>query len=1095
VFKPIRNLRRSLALTAAAASLTAAGLAAVAVPSASAATATGGAGASLPYTEVQAENSATNGTVIGPSYTQGQLADEASGRKAVTLQGSGKYVTFTTPVATNSIDFRYSIPDSSGGSVYTAPLSLYVNGTKQTDFSLTNAYSWYYGSYPFTNTPGSGQHHFYDEVHRLFGTTYPAGTTFKLEVDSEDTASSYTIDLADFEQVGAALTQPAGSVSVTSEGADASGVADSTNAFNAAITAAGAGGTVWIPAGTYNVPGHIAVNNVTIAGAGMWYSTVTGTAPGFYGNSAPNPSTNVHLQNFAISGNVQERDDSAQVNGIGGALSDSTVSNIWIEHMKVGAWMDGPMDKLTFSGMRIRDTTADGINFHGGVTNSTVTNSDIRNTGDDGIATWADSGIGADANDTISNNTVQLQMLANGIAIYGGHDNTVSGNLVVDTGINQGGGIQVGQRFSSTPVGTTTISSNTMIRDGDLDPNWQFGVGALWFDGSQGTVNGPINVTNALIEQSPFEAIQWVEGEVNGVNLSNVTIAGTGTFALQEQDPGTATATNVVATGVAQANAGNAPSYSCEGSGFTITDGGGNSGISPTQCNGWPAPVYPPYPSSGVSVSPSALNFGSVATGSKSSAQTVTVSNPTGSAAAVSSITATGDFSQANTCGSSIAAGGSCTVSVTFAPTTTGSRTGTLTVNAGGVTNAVSLSGTGTSSGGGSATLSASPTSVAFGSEAVGSTTAAQKITVTNTGSAAASISSISTGAPFAQTSTCGTSIAAGGSCTVSVTFTPTAADGASASLTVASNATNPSLTVPLTGTGTSGGSGTSSNLALNAPISASSSTQTYVAANADDGNASTYWEGTNGAWPTTLTVNLGATDSLTKVVVDLPPASAWNTRTQTLSVLGSTDGSNFAALVGSATYTFNPSTGNTVSIPLPSGTSDQYIRLSFTANSVQNGAQASEFQVWGTTGASPGHPNLALNAAVTASSSTQTYVASNAVDGNTSTYWEGTNGAWPTTFTVNLGASKALGSIVLDLPPSAAWGTRTQTLSVLGSTDGSSYSTLVGSATYTFNPSTGNTVTIPLPSGTSDQYVRLSFTANSVQDGAQASELAIYAP
>ena len=689
------------------------------------------------------------------------------------------------------------------------------------------------------------------------------------------------------------------------------------------------------------------VNNVTIAGAGMWYSTVTGTAPGFYGNSAPNPSTNVHLQNFAISGNVQERDDSAQVNGIGGALSNSTVSNIWIEHMKVGAWMDGPMDKLTFSGMRIRDTTADGINFHGGVTNSTVTNSDIRNTGDDGIATWADSGIGADANDTISNNTVQLQMLANGIAIYGGHDNTVSGNLVVDTGINQGGGIQVGQRFSSTPVGTTTISSNTLIRDGDLDPNWQFGVGALWFDGSQGTVNGPINVSNALIEQSPFEAIQWVEGQVNGVNLSNVTINGTGTFALQEQDPGTASATNVVATGVAQANAGNAPSYSCEGSGFTITDGGGNSGISPTQCNGWPAPVYPPYPSSGVSVSPSALNFGSVATGSKSSAQTVTVSNPTGSAAAVSSITATGDFSQTNTCGSSIAAGGSCTVSVTFAPTATGSRTGTLTVNAGGVTNAVSLSGTGTSSGGGSATLSASPTSVAFGSEAVGSTTAAQKVTVTNTGSAAASISSVSAGAPFAQTNTCGSSIAAGGSCTVSVTFTPTAAGGASANLTVASNATNPSLTVPLTGTGTSGGGGTSSNLALNAPISASSYTQTYRLANADDGNASTYWEGTNGAWPPPLTVNLGAADSLTKVVVDLPPALAWNTRTQTLSVLGSTDGSSYSTLVGSATYTFNPSTGNTVTIPLPSGTSDQYVRLSFTANSVQNGAQASEFQVW----------------------------------------------------------------------------------------------------------------------------------------------------
>src|SRR5246127_4305864 len=584
VFHSVRNLRRMLALSIGTVSLAAASVAAVAIQPAFAA-ATGGNGASLPYTEVQAESSATNGTVIGPSYTQGQLADEASARKAVTLQGAGQFVTFTTPVSTNSIDFRYSIPDTSGGSVYTAPLSLYINGTKQADFTLTNAYSWYYGSYPFTNAPGSNPHHFYDEAHRLFSTTYPAGTTFKMQVDSGDSASSYTIDFADFEQVGAALTQPAGSVSVVSEGADASGAADSTNAFNAAIAAAGSGGTVWIPPGTYNIPGHIIVNNVTVEGAGMWYSTVTGTAPGFYGNSAPNPSTGVHLSNFAIFGNVQVRDDSAQVNGIGGAMSNSTVSNIWIEHMKVGAWMDGPMTGLTFSGMRIRDTTADGINLHGGVTNSTVTDSDVRNTGDDGIALWADSSIGADSGDTISNNTVQLQQLANGIAVYGGNNNTVSGNLVVDTGITQGGGIQVGQRFSSTPVGLTTISNNTMIRDGDLDPNWQFGVGALWFDGSQGWGGGPVNVSNALIEQSPYEAVQWVEGTISNVNLNNVTIAGTGTFAMQEQTGGTASFTNVTATGVGQATLNNPPSYNCEGGNFVITDNGGKSRISPAGCS------------------------------------------------------------------------------------------------------------------------------------------------------------------------------------------------------------------------------------------------------------------------------------------------------------------------------------------------------------------------------------------------------------------------------------------------------------------------------------------------------------------------------
>jgi hypothetical protein len=1108
--------------------------------------------------------------------------------------GSGQSITFTTPVATNSIDVRYSIPDTSSGSVYTAPLSLYVNGARQTDLSLTNAYSWYYGSYPFTNTPGSNPHHFYDEVHRLFSQTYPAGTTFKLQVDSGDNASSYTVNLADFENVGPALTQPAGSVSVTSEGADATGVNDSTGAFNAAISAAGPGGTVWIPPGTFDIPGHISVNNVTIAGAGMWYSTVTGTAPGFYGNPAPNPSTNVHLSNFAIFGNVQQRDDSAQVNGIGGAMSSSTVSNIWIEHMKVGAWMDGPMDKLTFSGMRIRDTTADGINFHGGVTDSTVTGSDIRNTGDDGIATWADSGIGADADDTISDNTVQLQQLANGIAVYGGHDNTVSGNLVVDTGLTQGGGIHVGQRFSSTPVGTTTIQNNTLIRDGSLDPNWQFGVGALWFDGSQGAITGPINVGNALIEQSPFEAVQWVEGTVSGVSLSNVTIAGTGTFALQEQTGGAATFQNVTATGVAQATAGNAPSYSCEGASFAVTDNGGNSGISPTQCAGTnPTPVFPPYPSSSVTTSPGSLNFGSVATGTTSAAQTVTVSNPTGSAAAVSSITAGGDFAQTDNCGSSIPANGSCTVNVTFTPSAPGARTGTLTVTAGGVTDTVSLSGTGIAPG---PVLNANPASLTFARTAVGSSAGPQTVTITNTGTSAASVSGVSVTGDFSQSNTC-SSIAVNGSCTVTVTFKPTAGGARTGTLTVASNATNTPTTVALSGAGVD----SSVNLAAGQPASASSSNGSYAPANLTDADPSTYWESANGSFPQWAQVDLGQNWNVGKVVLRLPPSTAWGARTETLSVLGSTDGTTFTTLVGSAGYTFDPNAdNNTVTIPFTAGTT-RYVRLNITANTGWPAGQISDFQVYlgsgGTTGPAisttpaslsfgsqtvgsssgaqsvtvsntgsgaaaissitatgdfalasssaqpstcgstlaagasctvnvtftptatgarsgtlsiasnaPGSPatvaltgtgvsattNLALNQPTSASGSTQNYVPGNAVDGDTGSYWESTDNAFPQWLQVDLGASKGISKIVLDLPPSSAWATRTQTLSVLGSTDDSTFSTIVGSANYTFDPSRGNTVTITFPS-TATRYVRLNFTANTGWPAGQISEFQIF--
>jgi hypothetical protein len=101
-------------------------------------------------------------------------------------------------------------------------------------------------------------------------------------------------------------------------------------------------------------------------------------------------------------------------------------------------------------------------------------------------------------------------------------------------------------------------------------------------------------------------------------------------------------------------------------------------------------------------------------------------------------------------------------------------------------------------------------------------------------------------------------------------------------------------------------------------------------------------------------------------------------------------------------------------------------------------------------------------------------------------------DGSWPSTLTVDLASTRAIGKAVIDLPTS--WPTRTQTLSVLGSADDSTWTTLVGSATYTWNPSSGNSVSIALPSGTSDRYVELDFTANDVQNGAQVAEFGVYA-
>jgi hypothetical protein len=122
-----------------------------------------------------------------------------------------------------------------------------------------------------------------------------------------------------------------------------------------------------------------------------------------------------------------------------------------------------------------------------------------------------------------------------------------------------------------------------------------------------------------------------------------------------------------------------------------------------------------------------------------------------------------------------------------------------------------------------------------------------------------------------------------------------------------------------------------------------------------------------------------------------------------------------------------------------------------------------------------------------------QSYVAGNTVDGNANSYWESANNTWPQSITVDLGSSQSVKRLVLKLPPSSAWGTRTQTIAVLDSTDGSSYSQLAGAAGRNFDPGSGNTATITLPSAVNTRYVRLTFTANTGWPAGQLSEYEVY--
>ncbi|MGW2741596.1 discoidin domain-containing protein [Streptomyces sp. NPDC001450] len=544
-------------------------------------TAHAASGATLPFTSVEAESASTTGTRIGPDHTQGTLASEASGRQAVRLT-SGQRVEFTVPRASDAVNVAYSVPDGQSGS-----LNVYVNGTKLAKtLPVTSKYSYIDTGW----IPGAKTHHFFDNARLLLGQNVQAGD----KIAFESTGTQVTVDVADFEQVAAAAAQPAGSVSVVSKGADPSGNGDSTQAFRDAIAAA-QGSVVWIPPGDYRITSSLnGVQNVTLQGAGSWHSVVHTSR--FIDQS--NSSGGVHIKDFAVIGEVTERVDSSPDNFVNGSLGPgSSVSGMWIQHMKVGLWLTGDNDNLVVEHNRILDTTADGLNLNGTAKGVRVSDNFLRNQGDDALAMW--SLYSPDTNSSFENNTISQPNLANGIAIYGGTDIAVKNNLISDTNA-LGSGIAISNQKFLDPFhplsGTITVDGNTLVRAGAMNPNWNHPMGALRVDSYDSAINATVDITNTTITDSPYSAFEFVSGggqgyPVRNVNVTGATVRNTGTVVVQAEAQGAATFRDVTATQVGAAGIYNCP-YPANSGSFTLTDGGGNSGWSSTwsDCSTWPQP-------------------------------------------------------------------------------------------------------------------------------------------------------------------------------------------------------------------------------------------------------------------------------------------------------------------------------------------------------------------------------------------------------------------------------------------------------------------------------------------------------------------------
>jgi len=220
--------------------------------------------------------------------------------------------------------------------------------------------------------------------------------------------------------------------------------------------------------------------------------------------------------------------------------------------------------------------------------------------------------------------------------------------------------------------------------------------------------------------------------------------------------------------------------------------------------SGSSAPPPPPTPAT-LSPAPAGLSFGLLVVGTTSVPQVETLTNTGGSELVINSVAITGtnatDFDQSGTCGSSLGAGASCTLNVTFTPSQLGPRSASIIITDDAVVSSQTLSLTGVGGDSGpNATLS--PTSLSFGNQGTDTTSPAQSITLSNYGTMTLSDISIATSVDFGETNTCSSSLASGASCTTSVTFSPSDTGSFDGTLSFTDNAPGSPQTCSLSGTG-----------------------------------------------------------------------------------------------------------------------------------------------------------------------------------------------------------------------------------------------------------------------------------------------------
>lgn len=494
----------------------------------------------------------SNGTFLTPqeNYTQQALQSEATNESATVLSEKGDYVEWTVDKPGRGMTLRFSIPDSPEGNGLKGMLQLSVDGVDIQTIELDSKWAWQYTPIAYSrdkypdNIPDESKfaRMRFDEIYLLLEEDIPAGANMRLAKANDDNLD-YCIDFVELEPV----SPPVAFEDLTYNDKVKYDNSVSLNAF----INSNPGKTIYIPAGTYDLPRQLTITSpgTKIIGAGMWYTNLYFSTPSdsrstYNARGIHCNVSDVVLQGMSVNTANDKRyydnNPSYQVGkGLNGSWgSNSVIKDVRIDHFECGGWITGAQN-LKIEHCRFRNNYADGINLANNSSNCVVTHCSFRNNGDDDMASWSTGSFASD--NEYSYCTAENNWRASSLGFFGGQRNRAHHIAIYDameagvrvvadfdgTGFSKDGYIE----FADITIHNCGAKQGVSGTQGGFwgDSAAAFQIGAGWaYD-----LNN-VKIHDIDIYDSRFDAISIKSNSgkaVNDLELFNINIIGVDGYA------------------------------------------------------------------------------------------------------------------------------------------------------------------------------------------------------------------------------------------------------------------------------------------------------------------------------------------------------------------------------------------------------------------------------------------------------------------------------------------------------------------------------------------------------------------------------------